>query len=186
MNKFNFTGRLIYFDYQQHDCLFDYHPSLNINNNLSLSKNSKRYPSYYRSTLSFRTDHDSSKSLNSTEYSRKNFSLLLNNTNLILNSCHNKITKNIEYFSFKYLNSQLSKSSQFYSHSLFDTLNLIIQILNSNLINCKTYRLKQIKKKINSCYFSNINIYSTRKSLINKFNFLDITPLLIIIINHVL
>jgi len=169
MNKLNFTGRLIYFDYQEYDCFVDYQQSSNINKNSSLSTYSKRHRSYYRSTLSFRNDPDFSKSINSTHYSTTNLSLLLNDTNITLNSCHNKINKNNEYFSFSYFNSQLSKSSQLYSRTLFDELNLIIRILISNLIDCKTYRLKQMKKKINDCHFADVNIYSTRKSSSNQF-----------------
>jgi hypothetical protein len=161
MNKLNFTGQLVYFDYQQHDCAHNYHQSLNIEENSSLSRNSQRHTSYYRSTLSFRHNPDSSKSVNS--------SFLLNNTNTTFNFCHNKIHGNDEYFSFTYFNSQLSKSSQLYARSLFDSLNLIIRILTSNLIHCKTYRLKQLKPKQNYCQFADVNIYSTRKSSSNQF-----------------
>lgn len=169
MNKLNFIGQLIYFDYQQNDCIFDDHVLSKRNEDSSWTTNFKRSPLYYQSKLSFRSDIDLSKSFNSSKNSLTNFSLLLNNFNRTINSCYNKITKNFEYFSFSLLNSQLSKSSQLYSHSLYNTLNFLIRILLSNTLNCKTYRLKPIKKKTNSCQYSDVNIYSTRKSLSNQY-----------------
>ncbi len=77
---------------------------------------------------------------------------------------------NDEYFSFTSLHSQLSKSSQLYSHSLFNILNLIIRILTSNFLDCKTYRFKPMKiTNTNHCHYADINIYSTRKSSSNQF-----------------
>ncbi len=77
MRKVNFTGRLIYFDYQQNDCKLDYQQSYQ-SNEKSISK-SKHHISYYRSTLSFRTDQDPYKTSNSTQ-------LILTNSSLVYNS----------------------------------------------------------------------------------------------------
>ncbi|CAF2898620.1 unnamed protein product [Rotaria sp. Silwood2] len=170
MNKLNFPGQLIYFDYQQDDCILDSQSSSNTYENSLSSTKLIRYKSYYRTTLSFRDNPSSSKLLNSTELLRKNSSLLLNNTNKKLNSCYNKINFNDKYFSYSYFNSQLPESLEIYSHTLFNGLNLIIQILTSNVIDCKTYRLKQNKKiKINHCDFSYVNIFSTKKLSLNQF-----------------
>ena len=166
-NKLNFTGRLIYFDYQQRNCTIDSQQSSNTSNDSSLSADLKRYISYYRSTLSFRSDPDSTKSLNSSKLSTKNVSSS-NRTNTSVNSCPNKIRANDEYISYSFLNSHLSKSSQLSSRSLFDTLNFVIRLLTSNTIDCKTYRLKQSKKKTKTpCHFAAVNVYSTRKSSSN-------------------
>ncbi|CAF0746219.1 unnamed protein product [Adineta steineri] len=172
MNKLNFTGLLIYFDYQQRDCNMDYKPTINTYDYSRLSTNSKRNTSYYRSTLSFRHDSDSDKLLNSTSSLTKNTSLSLlssNDTNISLNLCDNKININKEYFSYSYFNSKLSKSSQLYARPLFDSLNLIIQILTSNLLDCKTYRLKEIQNETIPCNFADVNVFSTRKSSSNQF-----------------
>jgi len=169
MNKLNFTGQLIYFDYQQRDCNFDYQQPLNTDEYLPSSTDSKHYATYYRSTLSFRQDSDSDKSLNSTESSKTNSSLLSNHTNISLNLCENKINTNDEYFSFGYFNSLLSNSTQLYSRPLFDSLNLIIRILTSNIIDCKTYRLQKLQNKSIHCNFADVNVFSTRKSSSNQF-----------------
>lgn len=154
----NFVGRLIYFDYQENNCQFDNHFRRKRNENYY-----SQHPSfYYRSKLSFRSNNDLLKSLDVINNSTTNHSLLLN-------SCHKKIQKNFEYFSYSLLSSQLTKSSQFYSYTLFNSLNFLLQIYFSNNINCKTYRLKQIKNKTNSCQYSDMFIYSTRKSLTNQF-----------------
>ena len=155
LNKLNFTGRLIYFDYQQRECILDYPQLSNINESSSFSTNFTRFPSFYRSTLSFR---DSSKPSNS--------SLLSNKTN-ILNSCSDIINPHDEYFSYSYFNSHLSQLS---SRPLFDSLNLIIRILTSNILNCKTHRLKQIKKKLIHSNYPDVNIFSTRKASSNHFD----------------
>ncbi|CAF0775474.1 unnamed protein product [Rotaria sordida] len=170
MNKFNFTGQLIYFDYQQDDCTLDFQSSQNTYENSLSSTKSIHYKSYYRTTLSFRNNPSSSKSLNSTELIVKNSSLLLNDTNINLNLCHNKINSDDKYFSYSYFNSQLPESVQIYSRTLFDALNLIIRIVISNIVDCKTYRLKQTKKiKLNHCNFPYVNIFSIQKSLLNQF-----------------
>lgn len=166
MRKVNFTGRLIYFGYQQHDCKYDNQQSTNMNENSYSPSKSNHHTSYYRSTLSFRNDQDHYKSLNSTQLIPSNSS---NENDLKLNSCdNNKLDINDEYFSYSYFYSQLSKSYQFNSRSLFDSLNLIIRILRLNLIDCKTLRLKQMTKKLSNSYFAAVNIYTTRKSSSNQ------------------
>jgi hypothetical protein len=169
MNKVHFTGRLIYFDYQQRNCTLDYLQTLTINKNVSSSGDIKHHRNYYRSTLSFRNDHDDYKLLNPTQLPTTNSSLLSNDNNITLNTCHTKIHTNDEYFSFSSLNSQLTKSSQLYVRPLFDALNLIIRMLTSNLIDCKTYRLKALKKKSMPCNLADVNIYSTSKSSSNQY-----------------
>jgi hypothetical protein len=163
MQNVNFTGHLIYFDYQQRDCKLDYqHTSFSIEK----SSFKPKYHTYYRSTLSFRSDPDHFKSSNSTEL---NSSVLLNETHTKLDLCDNKITINEEYFSYSYFLTQLPKSYQLHSRSLFDSLNSIIHLLNSNVLDCKTLRLKQTKKPTIYSNFQDINIYSTRKSNSNSY-----------------
>lgn len=165
MKKMNFTGRLIYFDYQQNDCKSEYQQTFEINE--TSSSKSKHHTSYYRSTLSFRTDYDQYKSSNSTH---SNNSLSISNNNTIdLNSCQKKTNVNKEYFSYLYLLSQLSKSYQLYSQHLYDSLNLIIHIINSNLIDCKTLRLKSLKTQLIHSDLTDVHIYSTKKSNLNLF-----------------
>jgi hypothetical protein len=170
MRKVNFTGRLIYFDYQQNDCKLDYQQSYQ-SNEKSISK-SKHHISYYRSTLSFRTDQDPYKTSNSTQLILTNSSLVYNLSNdndINLNSCYDKININNEYFSYSYFLSHLSKSYQLNSRNLYDSLNLIIHIFNSNLIDCKILHLKTIKTKQINSNFTDVNIYTTRKSRLNLF-----------------
>jgi len=166
----NFTGRLIYFDYQQHDCKFDDQQSSYSNG--KYSSKSKHHTSYYRSTLSFRSDHDLYKSSISTQSISDNSSILSNLStinNIKLNSCENKMSKNDEYFPYSYFISQLSESYQIYARSLYHSLNLIIHILNSNAIDCKTLRSKQTKTKIINSNFVDVFIYATRKSSLNLY-----------------
>ncbi|CAF3366348.1 unnamed protein product [Rotaria sp. Silwood1] len=170
MNKIDFPGQLIYFDYQQDDCTFYSQSSSNIYENSLLSTKLIRYKSYYRTTLSFRNNPSFSKSLNSSKLLLKNSSLLLNDTNIKLNLCYNKINTNEKYISYSYFNSQLSELLEIYSRTLFDALNLIIRIFTSNIIDCKTYRLKQNKKiQFNHCDFTYVNVFSTQISSLNQF-----------------
>jgi len=170
MRKVNFTGRLIYFDYQQNDCKLDYQQSSQLNEKSILK--SKHHITYYRSTLSFRSDNDNYNSSKSIQLILTNSSLvsnLSNDNNINLNSCNDKININNEYFSYSYFLTHLSKSYQLNSRNLYDSLNLIINIFNSNLIDCKTLRLKSLKTKQIDSNFADVNIYTTRKSRLNLF-----------------
>ncbi|CAF0977628.1 unnamed protein product [Rotaria sp. Silwood1] len=170
MKTMNFTGRLIYFDYQERDCTFDYQQSSNLNEKTSLSSKSKHHSSYYRSTLSLRSDHDLYNLSNSTQLITNNSSLssnVSNDTDIKLNSCNNKINRNHEYFSYSYFLSQLPKTYQLYSRSLFNSLNLIINILKTNIIDCKTLRINEIEKKSMNLNITDVNIYSIKKSSSN-------------------
>jgi hypothetical protein len=160
MNTLNFTGQLIYFDYQQRECILDYQSSSNNHENSSLATNTKYDTSYYRSTLSFRNNPKASKSSNSSQSSSANSSLSSNNTN----SCYSNMSINDEYFSYSYL----SKISRFPSRPLFDSLNLIIRIVTSNLLDCKTYRLKKTKRTLIPPNIPDVNIFSIKKSLSNQ------------------
>ncbi|CAF1156157.1 unnamed protein product [Adineta steineri] len=164
MKGVNLTGHLIYFDYQQHDCKLDQQPSSSSSEKTSSSSKSKHHATYYRSTLSFRSDHDLYKSSNSNQSISNNTSDINNRK---LNLCTNKLKRNDEYFSYTYFTSQLSKSYQTRARSLYDSLNLIIRIFKSNLIDCKTFRLKQTKTKIFQQNLTDINIYAIRKSSLN-------------------
>jgi len=148
MIKLNFAGQLIYFDDQQRDCL-----SESVIPTKSVKTKTVPYRSYYRSTLTFR--------------SPSNFSIIsnsLNNTDRSLKSCHSQLLKNVEYFSYEHFHSQLSNVSLPYSYSLYKTLNLLIQMFSSNVINCKTYRLKAKAKSLsNDCHLVDADIYSTKK-----------------------
>ncbi|CAF2405670.1 unnamed protein product [Rotaria sp. Silwood2] len=172
MKTMNFTGRLIYFDYQERDCTSDYQQSSNLNEKSSFSSKSKHHTSYYQSTISFRSDHDHYKLSNSTQLITTNSSLLSNvsnDTNIKLNSCNNKIYRNNEYFSYLYFLSQLPKTYQLYSRSLFNSLNLIISILNSNIVDCKTLRIRETETKRINANITDVNIYSIKKSSSNLF-----------------
>ena len=171
MKKMNFTGRLIYFDYQQRDCKLD-EPPVSAKVNQSSSSIAQR-SSYYRSTLSFRHEHDNYKSAKVAPSALNNRSSLVYNRSddqdLTFNSCHYKSTLHDEYFPFSSLNSHLTDAYRFQAHSLFDSLNAIISLLRSNLIDCRTLRLKSSKKEIVHSNFPFINIFTTRESSANPF-----------------
>lgn len=162
MSEVNFTGRLVYFDYQQRDCTIEYQRALQMPE--KIPSKSRYSSSYYRSTLSFRTDHESSNSsqLKSTMNS-SNFSHI---DPPDLHSCMSKSSRRNEHFSYSSLLTQLSKSYQLYSHHLFFSLNFIIDILKSNLFDCQTQRLKSSANPFN---LADVNIYTTRKSTVDQF-----------------
>ena len=160
MKTLNFTGRLIYFDYQQHECKLDYQSTFNFN---SSSSKFKHHRSYYRSTISFRHKHDVYKSSNLTQLTSMNSSKLFNDTEMNVNSCGHTINADDRYFSYAYFLSQLPKSYQLYSRSLFNAFNLILSLLNSTIIDCKTLRIRQTYSKSLISNFNDINIYTTKK-----------------------
>ena len=165
MSEVNFTGRLVYFDYQQRDCTIEYQRSSQLSE--KIPSKSRYSSSYYRSTLSFRTDHESSNS--SQSKSMMNSSLSSNSSDvdpMDLHSCMGKTSRRNEYFSYSSLLTQLSKSYQLYSHHLFFSLNFIIDILKSNLFDCQTQRLKSPPSSFN---LADVNIYTTRKSTVDQF-----------------
>ena len=188
IQKVNFTGRLVYFDYQQRDCQLDYQQtsvdretsrsSAALSSSSSSSSSSSKFrhhSSYYRSTISFRSDYNSYKLSNATTFFNDNRSpssssksiYFFNQTfdNDILDSaCHNKLSANVEYFSYSSFHTRLPKSSQLHARSLFDGLNYILRLLQSNLIDCKTLRLKQTKRKSLPFVYSDVNIYTTKGS----------------------
>lgn len=162
INNLTFTGRLIYFDDQERNCSIDRLSFSKINDN-SLRRKSRT--SFYRSSLSFRNHPYSISPLNTREFSLFNLPSSLNNTNLTNNSCHSKMKINEDYVSFSSFHLHFPTNfSRLYLHSLFKSFNLIIRILRSNLLNCKTYRLKSLKTNRNHCQFADINIYSKRGS----------------------
>lgn len=171
MKTKNFTGRVIFFDYQQRDCIYENQQTVYSNENSSYRSKFKSHISYYRSKLTFRSDHDHYKLTNSSQFLSINSSLALSNlsndTDLTFNSCQNTINKNKEYFSYTHFLSQLPKSYQLHSRSLYNSLNLVMNIFSSNKIDCKTLRLKEMYKKPISPYITDINIYSTKKSNLN-------------------
>lgn len=162
MNNLSFTGRLIYFDDQQRNCTFDLPPIVPKVPSLSPTKTRT---AFYRSSLSFRSHPYSISPLNVREFSLINPPTFVNTSNRTLNSCHAKMNNNEEYLSMSLFRRQLpSHFSRIYSHSLFKSVNFIIRILRSNLLSCKTYRLKSLKTNRNPCHFADINIYSKRGS----------------------
>lgn len=169
MNKLNFLGKLVFFDYQKDNCTLDDEDLFQINRNIVLSRQFKSFKTYYKTTLSFRDNLNVNKSLNSTEYPTKSPSLLSNNTNLTVNLCHNKMNTNEKFFSHSYLNSQLPRLIRMNSYSLFDGLNLIIRLSSLNILDCKTHRLKPVKRKFTLCNFPYVNIFLTQKSPFNDF-----------------
>ena len=158
INKLNFGGQLIYFDYHQRNCTLNHLKPANV------SPTYKHHRSYYQPTISLRHYLNAFKSLNSKNASLSNSSLSSNETDAIYKLCHAKLHQNDEYLSYAYFNSQLPNSS----YSLYSTVNLIIRILTSNILHCQTYRLKSLKKKRNLCHFADVNIYSARKTLSNQ------------------
>ncbi|CAF4262862.1 unnamed protein product [Rotaria socialis] len=169
MAKLNFFGKLVFFDYQNDTCTINYQQSLKFNQNSFALRNLKRYESYYRTTLSFRDNFNSYKLLTSTQVSIENSSsLLLNDINSKTNQCQNKTNASDKYFSYSYFNSQLPKSLKMNANSIFDGLNFIVRLLTLNIIDCKTYRLKQIKKKFTYCNTAYVNVFSTQKSSLDN------------------
>ena len=167
ISKVNFTGRLVYFDYQQRDCTLEYQRSAQVNE--KIPSKPKSSSSYYRSTLSFRADHDHQKTSNSTDSNPNNSSSSSNSSiddELDLHSCITKSPQRTEYFTYASLLSQLSKSYQLYSRSLFSSLNFLIDILQSNRFDCQTQRFKS--STIFSSDLVDVNIYTTRKSTVNQ------------------
>lgn len=171
MKRVNFTGRLIYFDYQQRNCSLDYRqPEVDQDKSTSSASSSQHHSSYYRSTLSFRPDRDQNKfaeSNPSASSNRSSSSATSNHSDdadVTLNSCLTKLQFNEEYFSFADFSSRLAKSYQLHARSLFDAVNYILRLLQSNLIDCRTLRLKQTKKKSPSSNFPDVNIYTTKDS----------------------
>ncbi|CAF3438343.1 unnamed protein product [Rotaria socialis] len=172
MKTMNFTGRVIYFDYQERECILDNQQLSNSNENSSLSSKFKHHTSYYRSTISFRSDNDLHKLSNSTQSMSMNSSLtsnLSNETDAKYNMCNNKINRISEYFSYSYFISQLPKSYQLHSRSLFNSLNLIISILHSNIIDCETLCINNEKTKPINSDIADVNIFSIKKSNSNSF-----------------
>ncbi|CAF5186373.1 unnamed protein product [Rotaria magnacalcarata] len=169
MSKLNFFGKLTFFDYQNDTCTINYQESLKFNRNSFVSRNLKRYESYYRTTLSFRDNSNSYKLLHSTQFSIKNSSsLLFDDINSKKNQCQNNTNASDKYFSYSYFNSQLPKSLKMNANSIFDGLNFIVRLLTLNIIDCKTYRLKQIKKKFIYCNTAYVNVFSTQKSSLDN------------------
>ena len=170
MKRVNFTGRLIYFDYQKRNCSLDYRQSeLNQDKSASSASNLQHHSSYYRSTLSFRSDPDQNKADESSastagNRSSSSASNQSDDVDVTVNSCLTKLQFNEEYFSFADFNSRLAKSYQLHARSLFDAVNYILRLLQSNLIDCRTLRLKQTKKKSPSSNFPDVNIYTTKDS----------------------
>ena len=101
----------------------------------------------------------------------KNLSLLLNDTNVTLNLCSYQFKKqNNSYLSLSYFYSHLPKSLRMNSYSLLNALNLIIQMLISNMIDCETYRLKQTNSNRIHRNLDYVNIFLTRKLPSNEIN----------------
>ncbi|CAF0962275.1 unnamed protein product [Adineta ricciae] len=170
MNRLNFTGLLIYFDYQQRDCNLDYPPIPTTTTTYSSPVPSmKRSSSYYRSNLSFRHDSDGERISNPSTNLSLHMSFTSNQTKSMLNLCDSKLNTNKEYFTYSYFTSYLPKSTQLYSRPLFDSINLAIQILTSPLFDCRTYRLKDVPIRPMNCNFADVNVFSTRKSSVNRF-----------------
>lgn len=168
ITKLNFTGRLVYFDYQQRDCTLEHQRTSELNE--KSTPKSKHHSSYYRSTLSFRQEHHHYKTANASQLNVNNTSAGSNSSadnDIDLNSCQQKSPTTNEYFSYPYLLSQLSKSYQLYSGHLFSSLNLIVHILNSNLIDCRTLRLKPTTTATIHSNLADVNVYTTRKSTVN-------------------
>ena len=166
MQRVNFTGRLIYFDYQPHSCEYDSPSSSMTMDRLSPANEFEHHSSYYRSRLSFRSRHDAHSSPTSLA---PNSSTVSNSANHSSNSCTRENHRNANYFSFDYLNSKLSKSSQSYARALYDSLNLLVRVMASDLIDCRAYRLKKSSKKSFPCQYANVYIFSTRKFSSNQF-----------------
>jgi len=165
----NFTGRVVYFDYQQRICRLEKQKT-------SPSKDKtppkpKHSHLYYRSTLLFRTDNDQLNSHNSTKSTfNEQSSFVSNEVNTNWNSCDMKSQNLTEYFSYSFFQSQLSSSYQVYSRQLYDSLNLVINLLTSDLIDCKTLRLKSSTndKHIIDSNLTDMSVYTIRDLNVNR------------------
>lgn len=183
IQKVNFTGRLIYFDYQQRDCQLDYRWN-NMNRQASraslllpsTSSKSRHHSSYYRSTISFRPDHDPYRLSNSTRSFWNNGSISFSSnylsflnqtfdTDLIDNPCYPKLFSSQEYFSYSDFHARLTNSYRLHARSLFDGLNYVLRLFHSNLIDCKTLRFKQTKRKSSVNSYTDVNIYTAKGSV---------------------
>ncbi|UJR21339.1 hypothetical protein I4U23_024433 [Adineta vaga] len=160
MHKVNLTGHLIYFDYHQHDCKLDEQRFSTSDNKSSFISKSKYHNTYYQTTLTFRNEIDRSNLSNSNRIDSNQGSNLDNTKD---NSCQDQLTRTLEYFSYSYFLSQIPKSSQMRARSLYDAFNFILRILNSNIMDCRTLRLKQMKTKTFKPSLTDIDIYTIRK-----------------------
>lgn len=161
----NFTGRLIYFDDQFYHCTYSFQTTTIVNDSLSvLPQNIHHHRSYYRSTLSFRSKTEPSKTTNSsrtsTSSSDRNF--------LIKKSCSDTMISNSNDFSFQEINSKLPNSSQLFSRSIIDALNLLVHLFSSNRFDCKTLRVKSTSKTIDSCSLTTMNVFTMKKSTLRQ------------------
>ncbi|CAF0723950.1 unnamed protein product [Adineta ricciae] len=173
MHKVNLTGHLVYFDYHQHDCELDEQEISTFNDPSSLISKSKHHMTYYKTTLTFRNQRQRSNVTNSSQI---NSDRLSDADSTKDNSCKDQLTQAFEYFSYSYFLSQLPKSSQTRARPLYDAFNFIIRILNSNIIDCRTLRLRQTKSKTFKPNLTDINVYTIRKprkqpvELIGRYN----------------
>ena len=148
LHKFNFNGRLIYFDTEENYC----------NQNLLFETVSAReQPNYYRSTLSFRPDLKKN-TVNRSLASSNNLTVP------IKNRCSIHLSQNHQYVSLDDIKLKISAKSHFYSRQLTETLNSIVHTLATNIIDCKNFRVKIKKSKRIPCQMSDINVFSMRKS----------------------
>lgn len=171
MDRLDFSGRLIYFDYQQRDCS---HPSsprsqMTVNSASVLSSHFQPHWFYHRPTLSFRADPDHPKSFNLTpSTSRQSASHLLNEDS---SACSKKIDRTIDYVSSRQLNSQLSASFHLYSDALVNSLNLLLQLFTTNQTDCTTIRLRSTPEKSASCRVADANVFSMKKLSVNQWKY---------------
>ena len=179
IQRANFTGRLIYFDYQQRNCQSDYQRTIKNNESSRSSSSSSKFrhhSSYYRSNISFRSDHDPYKTSNASQLSSDNQSSLsvsssfpfLNQTfdaDPLDNPCYSKLRVNEEYFSYTDFPARLAKSYQLHARALFDGLNYILRLVHSNTIDCKTLRFKQTKRKALAIHHPDVSIYTAKGSV---------------------
>lgn len=163
MNKVDFNGDLIYFDYLQDDCILDAESLSNISENSMTSTSPKYSKSYYRTTLSFRKDSNSDKLVNSTISLRKNTQLLSDDNTVKIASCQGKINIDDRFISLANLKSQLPSALHVHSHSILNTISLVTQMVTSNILDCRAHRLKNTRRKLIHCNFPYVNVFSTEK-----------------------
>lgn len=175
----NFTGRLVYFDFQQRDCSLDYQsielPKTFSKPSISSIKTNERRSSYYRSNLSFRSEIDSSKSSQSSSTNNEN-RLAISTSKISIdqfdvkrmsNPCRTESNDEKEFFSFSDLYQRLPKSYRLHGRFLFNSINQIIRLFRSNSIDCQTRQIRINQSTEISLTSKDIFVYTSREKTMN-------------------
>ena len=175
VRQVNFTGRLIYFDYQQRDCQLDYQPleTNQIQRKSQLPNGAGgRQSTYYRSKISFRIDGDSSKSATNrslTQSSKFTINQKENRETMAM-PCRTKLPSSDDFFSFSDFNRRLPKSHRLHGRFIYAGLNAVLGLLQANTIDCQTMKLNTLSGRFLLPHLSDVNIYTSKESTMNPFH----------------